>query len=146
MGGRASYGSQEGNTLARGGSLDFCLICSPAPCECNAKPKKAVAKKQAKKPDPAEPASQPERQQQAISPARPRKRPGLSSVRGVTKTQEQVDEEAEMRRAVTVLIKSGIVAAESIREHRDLVDLTDIEIKAILWRQSLVRNKQHLEG
>lgn len=128
--------------MARRARDDYCLICSASPCECNTK-KTASPKPAPRKAAPPPPVA-------PVAPViQPTRRAGLGAIRRVTPPPpppkpvlqhratkiEPSREDAEMARAVTILVQAGLVSEASIQEHRRFVNLTDTEIRAILWKQ-----------
>src|SRR5689334_15365794 len=117
-----------------------------SPCECNKKKSTPSRPPPRKPPAPVEPV---EPVAPAASPAPPVRRAGLGAVRKVvvqspalkpapqhqSKKIEPSTADREMARAVTILVEAGLVSEESIQEHRRYVNLTDTEIRAILWKQ-----------
>lgn len=132
--------------MARRAKDDYCLICSASPCECNKKaasPKSVSRKTVTSTPvTPAPPATQPTRRAglgavRRIAPSAPTQKP---VTRHKVARIEPSSDDLDMARAVTVLVKAGLVSEASIQEHRRFVNLTDTEIRAILWKQ------RHQEG
>lgn len=132
--------------MARRTRDDYCLICMASPCACNKKksiPSRPPARKTTAPTasvEPAKPATQ------SVLPVR---RAGLGAVRKAAiqppppkpVVQHQANKiepsaaDREMARAVTILVEAGMVSEESIQVYRRYVNLTDTEIRAILWKQ-----------
>jgi Trm5-related predicted tRNA methylase len=66
-------------------------------------------------------------------PAPPKPTPRLAPIAQAQAANEAADQ--ELRRAVTVLVQAGLVSEESINEHRRWIDLTDAELRAVMWKQ-----------
>jgi hypothetical protein len=128
--------------VARRTRDDYCLLCAASPCECTKK--KSVSSRppirKALIPPPAKPET---------PTSQPVRRAGLGSVRRVAPPPAPIKPvvqhrsvkiepsaaDREMAQAVTILVQAGLVSAASIEEHRRYVNLTDTEIRAILWKQ-----------
>jgi hypothetical protein len=123
--------------MARRAQDDYCLICMASPCQCKAK--KAPAKKTAPRATQPTPVVHPVREARpglsAVKrmPAPPKPTPRLAPIAQAQAANEAADQ--ELRRAVTVLVQAGLVSEESINEHRRWIDMTDAELRAVMWKQ-----------
>lgn len=123
--------------MARSSKVEECMFCGAIPCECNAKPKKAAAKRQPKKAAPFADEPKTERSVETIDLLSERKsgsmRDAMKAVAskksqsnietlaqhsrwGVTLPQEvqELDEDPEFIQAVRVLHAAGLLHSEEV--------------------------------
>jgi len=127
---------------------DFCLVCMESPCEC----KKARVVKEVKAARPALPVALPTVKPVKQSVPQPVIRPTRAGLGAVKKSPVRVaapsvakptrlppprvdPEEEEMKRAITVIAEAGLLDEAEILKHRRMINLSDTQIRAILWKQ-----------
>jgi hypothetical protein len=115
---------------------EACIFCGTLPCSCNdtpAPPKaKLVERKDQAPRTPTEQPVTPPRQGRALpkSSAHGAASPVLRTV----KAPDTSSDDADMRRAITILCQSGLVGSEEIKRHRSMLDMTPVEIDSLVWR------------
>lgn len=103
-------------------TVESCMFCTPNPCTCFEKPKaKAKSKLPPSLPTPVVPLT---------STAEPRR----TALTETSAARAAMDEDRDLRRAVTILCKSGIVGSASVVEHAGLLDMTPVEAKLLIWK------------
>ena len=122
--------------------VEECMFCERLPCECNKKVKPKPAAKSA--PKKAPPTTVTDSVAPAQNPVSPVKIPSAakSAVQSTPPAQKssvqftsaRTDERALERYALTVLAESEILAADSLREIRDRLDLPSWKIDALIWK------------
>lgn len=100
---------------------DSCIFCLPDPCTCNTSKKSTPVKRVKPAPNPPE------------APPREVK----ATIRSVGREAEDARDsgDKEMRRALTVLCQSGLVCANDIEKHRGELNLPEVDIDILIWRQ-----------
>lgn len=120
--------------------VEFCMFCSPGPCECAQKPDR---KSKPKLPDvlpvttvsPVTTASSPP----VPMPVSPEpKRTGLVNTDAA---KAAMKEESDFRYAVTLLCTSGLVSAASVAENIDYLDMSSLQAKTLIWK---LKRQEHL--
>jgi len=120
-------------------AIDTCFLCDSIPCRCfgNARKSRASSSKQGN-PEPTPAVAQkkvalPTRTPitvPVVKSAKPRARFDPSSIKNI-----QTEEEAELRRAATVLAMAFELDVETLESHRNLIDLPAWKIDAMIWKQ-----------
>lgn len=131
---------------------ELCILCEKSPCECN-KPKKAASKSAIRSAPRQQPAQDEPRQkvlkiQQAAPTTARRALPAaVRSPQPLPRTaQEQSDDDADMRRALTVICQSGLMCIEDIQRLRNELDMTAVEIDALIWRRKRAKYTQRSQS
>lgn len=81
-------------------------------------------------------------QRAGLSAVKRNTEPPKPKLKPVPVIQQAVSQEEEdLRRAVTIIANAGLLDEKEMRKHRNLIDLPEVRIKAIVWRQNLGKNK-----
>jgi hypothetical protein len=102
---------------------ESCMFCAPNPCTCFEKPKRRAVPKPSvatSKPQPVIP-----------DPVLEPRRAGLMQTSAV---RAALEEDKELRRAVTIFAESGMLDSTEVTKHLDLLDMSPVEAKLLIWK------------
>jgi hypothetical protein len=102
---------------------ETCMFCAPNPCTCFEKPKRKAA--------PKIPAATSKPQPVVSIPEVEPRRAGLMQTSSV---RAALEDEKDLKRAVTIFAVSGMLDSAEVTKHIDLLDMSPVEAKLLIWK------------
>lgn len=103
-------------------AVESCMFCTPNPCTCFEKPKA--------KPKTKLPVSLSLPVVHSTNTTETRR----TALTKTSVARAAMEDDRDLRRAVTILCKSGIVDWRSVAEHVGLLDMSPVEAKLLIWK------------